>query len=350
MISNNNYESLISRILNGSSKLNDINDFVNLCCSISAAYLKNELYFNRIYFPIFKENNEELKDISLDLIAPLFARDNNNKFHLINRYLNSNSSQLVEESLFTKLKRLIISKTKQELIEQFKNVEPGGYKILRNIKLAPSRDNNIQKYTKGFCTYLYYSTAEKQDLYLDKLNVSLPELDSDELLELVRGVCKNNSIMPVMIENILIAIKNNRNCSDCIEISALFKAFRSILLADMIPLENINEQNRISGNIYADEYHFTIIHILEKFISATVKSKYLDKVKINKSTAINYEKILKEYFYDIVFSNKTKPLPHYINGYNHRNNGNSYISDDKIRLTYLVKVTKNKLFNIISKL
>ena len=148
----------------------------------------------------------------------------------------------------------------------------------------------------------------------------------------------------------MLTTKNNEEYRDFIEISSLFKAFRKELLANIIPLENINEQNRISGNFNADEYNFTIIQKLEKFISATVKEKYLDKVKINKTTANNYEKILNEYFYDMVFSNKTNPLPHYINGYNHKHNGNNYLSTDKIRIEYLVKITKNKLIEIISEL
>ena len=196
----NTNDLLIGRILDDTYTHQDVIQFINLCTSISAAYLKNELYYNRIYFPIVQDNNSELKDISLDLIAPLFERDSTNSFKIFQNQLILDSQP---ESLLYRLKSIIINKTRQELIQRFKEEEPGGYKILRNIKLAPSRNKAIGKFEDQFNTYLYYCENKHSEPVLDHLHAELPEIDQDELKELALQATKNDTVIPKILENIL---------------------------------------------------------------------------------------------------------------------------------------------------
>ncbi len=205
---NPSYNYLINRIIDGSYNRQDLKQFINLCTSISAAYLKNELYYNRIYFPIVHENSNDLKDISLDLIAPLFERDESGSFKLFKQNLQSVYDELAEELLYNRLKSIIISKTRQELIERFKEEEPGGYKILRNIKLVPTRNKNIKKFNIQFNTYYYYFEGECQEPAIDHLKAELPEIEQDELLVLTRIACKQDTIIPKILECILINIQS----------------------------------------------------------------------------------------------------------------------------------------------
>ena len=345
---NTSYNYLIDRIIDGSYSHQDLNQFINLCSSISAAYLKNELYYNRLYFPILNEVDNDLKDISLDLIAPLFERDESNSFKLFKRNLRSVHDQLAEESLYNRLKSVIISKTRQELIERFKEEEPGGYKILRNIKLAPTRNKKIKKFNDQFNTYFYYFDGNCQKPVIDHLNAELPEIAQEELLELVRIACKKDTIIPRILECILINVKKNSTSRNFIEISSLFKVLKKVMLYKTVPLDSNFEHNGYFNNHNGDDYNSKIFQELDESIILVVEDKYLNKGKINENTAGYYKSVLNEYFNDIIFAHDSNTLPHYLN-----NGYSKFITKDNIalhktRIEYLIKVCKKRLVQIIS--
>lgn len=344
----NIHNLLIARIIDGNYQPQDLNCFVNLCSSISAAYLKNELYYNRLYFPIINKDDNDLKDISLDLIAPLFERDGSNSFILFKQYLLSNNNQFVEESLLNRLKSIIISKTRQELIERFKVEEPGGYKILRNIKLAPTRSNNIKKFNDQFNTYFYYSDGECQAPLIDNLKAELPEIDQDELLELVHIACKKCKIIPMILECILINVQNDNTYRDFIEITSLFKALKKVLLFKTVPLDSIIQHKGYSNDHNGEDYNSKIFQELDKSIILTVKEKYINTGKIDENVANYYQSVLKEYFNDLIFAHNNNTLPHYLNnGYRKFIKNDNFILH-KTRITYLIQICKKRLKQIIS--
>lgn len=345
---NINSEKLISRILNGSSEHNDVNDFINLCSSISAAYVKNEIYYNRLYFPIVNEGDNDLKDICIDLIAPLFERDESNSFKIFKQYILTDNNQLSQESPYNRIKSIIISKTKQELIERYKEEEPGGYKILRNIKLAPTRNIKIKKFNDQFNTYYYYSEAEYHNSTIDHLKVDLPEIDQDELLEVVFEACKEDTVIPKILECILIYIQKKETCRDLIEISSLFKTLKKVMLYKTVPLESILEGGGYINNHNGYNYRSEIFQEMELYIDNIINHKYLANNKIINSEAKYYELVLKEYFKDKILAYSSNTLPHYLN-----NGYNIYITKDnsrlhKTRIEYLVKICKKRLVQIIS--
>ena len=342
----NSNDLLIGRILDDTYTPQDVIQFVNLCTSISAAYIKNELYYNRIYFPIVQDNHNEIKDISLDLIAPLFERDSSNSFKIFQNQLIIDSQP---ESLLYRLKSIIINKTRQELIQRFKEEEPGGYKILRNIKLAPSRTKTIKKFEDQFTTYFFYSDKEYSEPVLDHLNAELPEIDQDELKELALIATKKETVIPKILENILVNIKKNKACRDFIELSCLFKTLKAILLFKTTSFDNVYEQVEHNNNHHNGFNNSTIFEELDDYINFAIKEKYQSFGKIDENVACYYRSVLSEYFKDMVFAHDNNTLPHYFN-----NTNRDFIADDdftlhKTRIEYLVKNCKNKLAEIISK-
>jgi len=340
----NNNNLLIIRILENSYNHKELQEFIHLCCSISAAYLKSELYQNKIYFPIIYNSDEEIIDNALDLIAPLFKRNGNNSFPLLNQAIQTKDKN---DSLFIKLKSVIISKTQQELIERYKKEEPGGYKILRNIRLAPTRNEKIRVLSDQSKTYFYYSERECQEPAIDYLNAELPEIDTEELLELASIICKKYTVIPKILEYILINVRNNNACRDFIPVSSLFKALKQIMLIKTIPLDSIWGHNGYSNN-HTDDYNSKIFHSINEYIVHQVKKIYVNTVKIDEDTASCYKSVLQEYFRDMIFANDSNPLPHYWN-----NGYSDYIKNDnfvqhKTRIEYLVKLCKNQLGQYIS--
>jgi len=340
---------LIIRICDGSYNHEDLISFVNLCTSLSAAWVKNELYYNRLYFPIIYKEDHELKDICLDLIAPLFERDESNSFVLFRQNISLDDYQLVDNSLYNRLKSIIISKTRQELIERFKEEEPGGYKILRNIKLSPTRKNNIKKFDDQYNTYLYYLKGECQEHnILDHLRAKLPQIEEEELLDLVRIVCKKYATIPKILENILINIQKNNTCSDFVEISSLFKAIKNVMLYKTVQFVSYIENDGYNDN--RDDFNTKILQELDESIQLTVKEKYINTNKIDENVANYYKLVLKEYFEDMILAHGgNNPLPQYL-----YNEHSTHIPKDtfvqhKTRIEYLIKILKKNIEQIISK-
>ena len=344
-----NYNTLITRILDNSYNYQDLNLFVNLCSSISAAYLKNELFYNRLYFPIINKDDNDLKDISLDLIAPLFKRDESNNFKLLNKYLLFQYNRNVEGSLYNRLKSIIISKTKQELIERFKEEEPGGYKILRNIKLAPNRHNKIKTFDDQFNTYFYHFKEECQEPVINHLKANLPKIEQDELLELARIACKKDTTMPTILEYILINIQKNNTYRDFVEISSLFKALKTVMLFKTVPLDKNFDNNRYSNKQNGEEYNSHIFHELYEYVVLAVKKKYFNTNKINEETTRVYISILEEYYKDRIIANIRKQLPHYLNNGYSKLIAKKNLTYHQVRIEYLIKIGNKKLLQIISK-
>ncbi len=346
---NTSYNYLINRIIDSSYNHQDLKQFINLCCSISAAYLKNELYYNRIYFPIVHADGNDLKDISLDLIAPLFERDESSSFKFFKYNLQPVFDQSAEELLYNRLKSIIISKTRQELIERFKEEEPGGYKILRNIKLAPTRDNKVKTFNIQFNTYYYYFDGECQEPVIDHLNAELPEIEQNELIELVRIACKQDTVIPKILVSILINVQKNVSIKDFLEISSLFKAIKYVLLFKTIPIDSDVEYNGYINNESSDDYNAKIFQELYESIILAVKDKYIDSGKINGNVASYYKSVLKEYFNDIIFAHHNNTLPHYMDNGHGKFIKKANLAMHKTRIEYLVKISKKRLEQIISK-
>ena len=72
MTNYDNIDKLILPFIDDSYNNVDVRSLANLCCSISAAYLKKELYYNRSYSPIVFENSSDLNTVSSVQIDPLF--------------------------------------------------------------------------------------------------------------------------------------------------------------------------------------------------------------------------------------------------------------------------------------
>jgi hypothetical protein len=81
----------------------------------------------------------ELEDMAIDCVAGLFMRNENNEFVQLRRYFGpylDGNAELNDVELLIMLRRLVIKKTKQELSRIFKERDPEGAKIIRNIRVA----------------------------------------------------------------------------------------------------------------------------------------------------------------------------------------------------------------------
>jgi len=116
-----------------------LTQFVNLVQKVSLSYLKYQEVIGKHIRWERNKNLGELDDLALDCIAGLFMRNEHGEFIQLKKYFCQNNDGLAtmdDAEILVLLRRLVIKKTKQELSRIFKERDPEGAKIVRNIKVA----------------------------------------------------------------------------------------------------------------------------------------------------------------------------------------------------------------------
>jgi len=130
---------IVQAVCSGNYSESQLKDFIYLCYYTAHAFLIHEEAKGKAIRG-YERQPESLEDMAWDCIASLFARDSHEQFHLLRRYFGRyfarSNNPLTDEEIFISLQRIVINRTKQELVRIFAERDPIGAKILRNIKLA----------------------------------------------------------------------------------------------------------------------------------------------------------------------------------------------------------------------
>lgn len=158
IVRKSNLAKLVLSICGGRYSQTDLIEFVNLVQKISLSYLK---YQEVIGKHIRWERNKsigELEDLALDCVAGLFMRNDDGHFIQFNKYFLQNAlniAALCDADIMVLLRRLVIKKTKQELSRIFKERDPEGAKIVRNIKVAIKSTDDFESFKEMGREYIY---------------------------------------------------------------------------------------------------------------------------------------------------------------------------------------------------
>ncbi len=153
-----NLAKLVLSICGGRYSQTDLIEFVHVVQKISLSYLK---YQEVIGKHIRWERNKtigELEDLALDCVAGLFMRNDDGHFIQFNKYFLQNTlnvAALCDADIMVLLRRLVIKKTKQELSRIFKERDPEGAKIVRNIKVAIKSTADFESFKEMGREYIY---------------------------------------------------------------------------------------------------------------------------------------------------------------------------------------------------
>jgi hypothetical protein len=127
----------------------ELTDFVNISQKIAVSYLKYLEVIGRNIRPKKSEGMNELEDVAIDCIAGLFMRNDKGEFIQLQRYFGPKIQSDItfnEMEASSMLRRLVVKKTKQELSRIFRERDPEGAKIIRNIKVAIRSSNDLSSF------------------------------------------------------------------------------------------------------------------------------------------------------------------------------------------------------------
>jgi len=152
--------TLVASICRGSYQELELTEFVNLIQKISLSYLKYQEVIGKHIRWERSNNLGELEDLALDCVAGLFMRNEDGEFIQFKKYFSQNCDEienLEDVEMMVLLRRLVIKKTKQELSRIFKERDPEGAKIVRNIKVAVKTASDFHSFKEMGREYIYMS-------------------------------------------------------------------------------------------------------------------------------------------------------------------------------------------------
>jgi hypothetical protein len=156
---------LIPRIVQGGYTQGELVEFINLVQKISLSYLKYQEVIGKHIRWERRGKSSELEDMAIDCVAGLFMRNDGNEFVQLRRYFGpylDSHVMLNDVELLIMLRRLVIKKTKQELSRIFKERDPEGAKIIRNIRVAVKNAKDLGIFREMGREYIYSRNGTSQ--------------------------------------------------------------------------------------------------------------------------------------------------------------------------------------------
>ncbi len=351
-----NLSDLVRNICNGTYNQAELMQFINLAQKISLSYLKfQELLGKRITGERL-ETDVELEDLAIDCIAELFSRDENNSFPQLRRYYEQRfheTPDLSDAEVLVLTRRLIVRKTKQELARIFRERDPEGAKIVRNIKVAVRNSDNLRLFKDMGKEYVFYTD-----------NFSIPTNDIEITPQLESYIRRQNPPIPEDLLSSRFLESYNPNDSVSMSIRKLFKhvhdfsEFQNFIALDTIvklvrsmKFQAFKERILSDDNVPTPQDTIELkeienyIHVVMKKVDQKIDSQYLRTGKLNRSKAGIYSNALRDVLFDLIQKKDSTSYFRNLRYYMPHLSQQDYRCRERSIFEYLAKVAKREFRN-----
>ncbi len=354
-----NLVPLIRNICDCSYSPRELTEFINASRRIAASYLKYLELNGRNIRPRKSEGVNELEDVAIDCIAGLFWRNDEGEFVQFQRYFGNEFNEGKEPSeaqLISMLRRLIVKKTKQELARVFKERDPEGAKIIRNIKVAIK---NSEKYFsfKGMGREFVYLKKNAEGKNRDNVAINLNEgTDSKSciperlLFQLFLDRYSPTDSIASMLDKIMAIVESLPNYHHYLALDLVSSIIREVTfqhvhaklstdIADNSPVHDMQRKE--------------ICHVNQQVIKSMqnrIQKQYLDKNKITPQKADIYCSAISDFINELTQDKETDSNYKYLKRYLPHLTQKSYREQERSIFEYLVKISKKSLRNKLKEL
>lgn len=357
---------LLRNICASNYSASELTEFVNVSQKIAISYLKYLEVIGRNIRPKRSEGVNELEDVAIDCIAGLFMRNEKGEFTQLRRYFGpkiESDKSLDEMEVSSMLRRLVVKKTKQELSRIFRERDPEGAKIIRNIKVAIRSSNELRSFREMGREFIYFVRQSN-----DNSNVNLCETDKNGLEHNQSPffpIENSDRLKVAMPEKLLYQhFLEKYDPSDSvaammkklIEIVTSYPEYQHYLAIDIIAtiIRDVTFQHvrdKLSNNIDAnsplsdlqtkeiDQVNQYIINIIHQKIN----QQYLRKKKITPEKADIYCRAIVDFVNELTQGKETDSNFKYLKRYIPNLTQKQYREKERSIFEYLVKITKKSL-------
>jgi len=345
----------------------DLTEFVNISQKIAISYLKYLEVIGRNIRPKKSEGNNELEDVAIDCIAGLFMRNDRGEFTQLQRYFGPRiepGTSLDEIEASSMLRRLIVKKTKQELSRIFRERDPEGAKIIRNIKVAIRSSNELRSFREMGREFIYIDKPSNNNCYekladknnnnggdnnqsndnsivdSDRLKVGIPEkLLYQQFLEKYDPSDSVAAMMKKMIE----IVTSYPEYQHHLALDIIATIIRDVTFQHVREkLSNNIDVNSPMSDLQAKEIEqvnqgiITIIH-------QKINQQYLRKKKVTSEKAAIYCRAIVDFVNEFTQGKETDSNFKYLKRYIPNLTQKQYREKERSIFEYLVKITKKSL-------
>ncbi len=338
--------SLVTKICESHSSHSDLEDFIHYCKSMVVTILWIKKSRGQFYIPFREESDKEIDDVAIDLLAPLFQRDQEGKFIRLDKYFRPFLKEITKnpDQVHSLLKRLLYSHVNQELTEIYRQENPAGWKLYRNILLSAQRNEAIQLIKIQSDRYLIYNEDSDQDPN-QLINNNLPEIEYSVLLSLLKKAMSVEKTTPKYLAITLKNLQDDPHIASQISVTSLHHAIQDILNIQTIQINGGDITTRPQINsITKDEMVDQVNVLVQKQLVKT----YFHTQKVSKNILDRYQSILQTFFYDLVWMGKTGSITDYMNHIEANKILESDWSNHKNRLEYVIQKGKKYLQEVFS--
>ena len=348
---NLNLNILVSRICDGTYCQTELVSFVNLAQKISSSYLKYQEVIGKRITGERLETSIELEDMSIDCIAELFSTDGNGKFPQLQKYFGPHfeeNPKISEEDVLVLLRRLVVRKTKQELSRIFRERDPEGAKIVRNIKVAVRNSLKLNTFHEMGKEFIFYSNGfdidtldqdsnEELDIYLRRKNLQIP---ADLLETTFLETYDPNDSVSASIQRLLVEIHDFSEYQNFLSLDIIVRLLRGIKIKTF--RERMAEEDCVPtplDQLEAKEIE-SYINVVMENIWSKIDSLYIKAGKIEKNKAEIYQKALRDVLYDLIQKKDSSSYFRNLQFYLPELTQRDYRQNERSVFEYLAKVAK----------
>ena len=353
--------NLIPKIVSGDHTQTELVEFINLVQKISLSYLKYQEIIGKHIRWERRRKSGELDDLAIDCVAGLFMRNDLNHFVQLQRYFGpylDTTRNPNDIELLIMLRRLVIKKTKQELSRIFKERDPEGAKIIRNIRVAVKNARDLGTFREMGREYIFLredddpycaeaevvtspvkasSLTSEQLYYLRKSKPTIPERSlKNSYLELYTP----KDHVSTTIRKMLSVVHNEEKYQNFLPTDVVarlirhtnLEVVRSRLLSqieDMSPLDYVRLK----------EIERAKQKVLEK-VRQKIQNQYVASGKIPAEKGEIYYKTLADVLEDITHSKKIESYFRHLRKYVPELTQRRYRQEERTIFEYLGKLTK----------
>ncbi|MBN1997469.1 hypothetical protein JW935_07960, partial [candidate division KSB1 bacterium] len=307
------------------------------------------------------ETEIELEDMAIDCIAELFSGDGQGNFPQLIRYYQPKLDEnpgITDQEVLVLTRRLVVRKTKQELSRIFRERDPEGAKIVRNIKVAIRSSNSLHIFRDMGKEFVFYKNGfmiddlspESLSQYSHYLRKSNPPIPDDHLHTRFMNLYNPSDSVSNSINKLLENIYSLDTFQNYLSIEKIVKLIRSV------KFDAFKERMRIDDNVPTplDELESkeieSYIGLVMETIWNKIDSQYLSTGKLSAEKASIYKRALKDVLYDLIQkkdnSSYFRNLKYYLPALTQR----EYRQFERSIFEYLAKVAKREFRKYLKEL
>ncbi len=341
----------------------ELTEFINLSQKVAVSYLKYLELNGRNIKPRKCEGINELEDVAIDCIAGLFMRNEQGEFVQLARYFNPIINSAVPPTnaqLSSMLRRLIVKKTKQELSRIFKERDPEGAKIIRNIKVAIRNSNKFSSFREMGREFVIinpeisssFDSTSAHHLSADILdsNTSKPTIPEKILFQYFLEKYIPSDSVSAMLEKMMNIVINLPQYQNYLAVDLIAAIIREVTFQHAHEtLTNDIDHHSPMNDMQIKEIHHTNQVVID-LIRRKINTQYLYKNKLSNEKADLYFQAISDYIKELTQDKATDSNFQYLKRYIPDLTQKSYREHERSIFEYLVKLTKKSLRNKLKEL